>query len=214
MWARLVETVQVWLADLRGVRRVLLTLAILLFTIMLLEVDLGHRPALARQDGLLVLVPVVWLPFSLVALMAVQIVPSRFTSLIAVAVMAVSAAVGMVGSGLHMMAAGVDFEHLSRVFSSAVWGGHESPNWPIAITVAAVLGLIGAVNARRDEALVCDITSIAALIAYALIVAGIAFSVVPSLVMISAVCLLCAALLLLAVLIGMLAGAATQRSVS
>jgi hypothetical protein len=214
MWARLVETMQVWLGDLRGVRRVLLTLAILLFTIMLLEVDLGHRPALAHQDNVFVLVPVVWIPFSLVALMAVQIVPSRFTSLVAVAVMAVSAAIGMAGSGLHMMAAGVDFEHLSRVFSSAVWGGHESPNWPIAITVAAVLGLIGAINAQRDEALVCDASGIAAMIGYALIVAGIAFSVVPSLVMISAACLLCAALLLLAVLIGMLAGAATQRSVS
>jgi hypothetical protein len=214
MWSRLAETVQVWLADLRGVRRVLLTLAILLFTIMLLEVDLGHRPALARQDGFLVLVPVVWLPISLVALMAVQIAPSLFTALVAVAVMAVSAGVGMAGSGLHMMAAGVDFEHLSRVFSSAVWGGHESPNWPIAITVAAVLGLIGAVNAHHDEALSHDTSGIAALIAYALIVVGIAFSAVPSLVMISAVCLLCAALLLLAVLIGMLAGAATQRSVS
>ena len=66
-----------YLTELRGVRRALLTLAILFFVIMLLEVDLGHRPALASGEAWLALVPVVWLPIALVALMAVQIAPSH-----------------------------------------------------------------------------------------------------------------------------------------
>ena len=215
MWSRLADTMQSWLSDLRGLRRVLLTLAILFFTIMLLEVDLGHRPALARQESWLALVPVVWLPISLVALMTVQIAPSLATALLAMTVMAVTATIGMAGSGLHMMAAGVDLEHLSRAFSSTVWGGHESPNWPVAITLAAVLGFIASIGARRsDEGLPCDFAGMASAIGYALIVAGIAFSALPSLVMISAACLLSAALLMLAVLIAMLTNAATQRSVS
>jgi hypothetical protein len=215
MWPRLADELLSWLADLRGLRRTLLTLAILFFTIMLLEVDLGHRPALARQDSWLALVPVVWLPISLVILMTVQIVPSFATALIAMAVMAITAAVGMAGSGLHMMAAGVDLGHLSRVFSSAVWGGHESPNWPVAITLAAVLGFIASIGSQRsDDGLPCDIAGMMSALAYALIVAGIAFSALPSLVMISAACLLSAALLLLAVLIAMLTSAAIERSAS
>lgn len=213
MWPRLADELLSWLTDLRGLRRALLTLAILFFTIMLLEVDLGHRPALARQDSWLALVPVVWLPVSLVTLMTVQIAPSFATALIAMAVMAFTAAVGMAGSGLHMMAAGVDLEHLSRVFSSAVWGGHESPNWPVAITLAAVLGFIASIGAQRgDDGLPCDFAGMMSALAYALIVAGIAFSALPSLVMISAACLLSAALLLLAVLIAMLTSAAMERS--
>lgn len=113
-----------WLTELRAIRRALMTLAILFFTVMLLEVDLGHAPALARHS-LLALVPVFWLPITLFALMAVQIKPSLLTMSVALLVTAIAAAVGMIGSGLHMQAAGVGLAHLSRVFSSSVWGGHE-----------------------------------------------------------------------------------------
>src|SRR5665647_81208 len=103
-------------------------LAILFFVIMLLEVDLGHRPALAAGDAWLALVPVVWLPVALLALMTVQIAPSMFTMLAALLAMAVTDAVGIIGAGLHMMAAGVDLEHLGRLFSGTVWGGSVCPN--------------------------------------------------------------------------------------
>lgn len=204
-----------FLAELRGMRRALLTLSMLFFVIMLLEVDLGHRPALASGEAWLVLVPVVSLPLALLVLMAVQIAPSTFTMLAALLVMAIAAAVGMIGSGLHMMAAGVDLEHLSRLFSSAVWGGPVSPNWPVAITLAAVLGFIAAFGAQRDgETLPRDASGLATGVAYVLIIVGIAFAAVPSLVTVSATSLVIAALLLLAALIAMLANAATERSVS
>ena len=201
------------LIELRGLRRALLTLAILFLTIMLLEVDLGHRPALARQESWLALIPVIWLPLTLFSLMAVQIKPTLPISIFAQALTAIAAAVGAVGSGLHMMAAGVDLGHLGRLFSSAVWGGPVSPNWPIAITVASVLGFIGAFAAERDEQIAShDVTHLARCTAYLLILAGIALGVVPDLVMASAALLVGAALLLLAALIGMLASAAMQRS--
>src|SRR5665647_1432656 len=164
-------------ADLRGIRRLLLNLAILFFTVMLLEIDLGHRPALATQDAWLALLPVVWLPISLLVLMALQLAPSTFTTIATQIIMAVSAAVGMLGCGLHMMAIGVDLEHLDRVFSSTVWGGPASPNWPAGVTVAALLGFIAAFGANRDgETLPRDVSGAAAAAAYVLIVVGIGFA--------------------------------------
>lgn len=206
--------VQDLLAQLRTLRGALLTLAILFFIVMLIEVDLGHRAALLSHDSWLALIPVVWLPLSLVALMAVQAAPSKVTSYIALAVMAVTAAVGMLGSGLHMMAAGVDIHHLNRVFSSSVWGGHESPNWPIAITVAAVLGLVGAIDAGRDQpTLPQGAFRPVTVVAFVLIILGCVLAAVPALVTLSAASLAIAALLLLAVLIGLLANASTERTV-
>lgn len=202
-----------WLTELRAIRRALMTLAILFFTVMLLEVDLGHAPALTRHS-LLALIPVFWLPITLFALMAVQIKPSLLTMSVALLVTAIAAAVGMIGSGLHMQAAGVDLAHLSRVFSSGVWGGHELPNWPVAITLAAVFGFAGAVNARHDkESLPTDFAGAATAVAYLLIVAGIVCAAMPSLTMVASACLALAALLLLAVLVAQLAGAGMQRSV-
>jgi len=209
MWA----LIQDLLAQLRGLRGALLTLAILFFIVMLIEVDLGHHVALLRQDSWLALVPVVWLPVSLLTLMAVQVAPSKLTSYAAMAVMLVSAAVGMVGSGLHMMAGGVDFAHLNRVFTSAVWGGHQSPNWPIAITVASVLGFVAAIDAgRQRQTLPRGALGAASVVAFILIVLGCALAAVPSLVTPSAASLTVAALLLLAVLIGTLAQAMTERT--
>jgi hypothetical protein len=206
--------VQDLLGQLRRLRGALLTLAILFFIVMVIEVDLGHRAALLSHDSWLALIPVVWLPISLVALMAVQAAPSKAISYVAIAVMAVTAAVGMLGSGLHMMAAGVDFGHLHRIFSSSVWGGHESPNWPVAITVAAVLGLVAAIDAGRDpQTLPQGAFRPVTVIAFILIVLGCALAAVPDLVTLSAASLAVAALLLLAVLIGLLANALTERTV-
>jgi hypothetical protein len=203
-----------WLAQLRAIRRALMTLAMLFLTVMLLEVDLGHAPALARHSWL-ALIPVFWLPITLLSLMAVEIKPSLATIAIACVATAIAAAVGMIGSGLHMQAAGVDLEHLDRVFASAVWGGRESPNWPVAITLAAVFGFAGTVGAyRSEESLPRDLAGAATALAYLLIVAGIVCAAIASLTMVSSACLAAAALLLLAVLVALLAGAALERSVS
>lgn len=204
-----------FLTELRGLRQALLTLSILFFVIMLLEVDLGHRPVLASGHGWLALIPVLWLPLALLVLMAVQIAPTLFTTTAALLVMAVAAAVGMIGSGLHMMAAGVDFEHLSRLFSSAVWGGRVSPNWPVAITLAAVLGFIASFGAHRDgTSMTRDAAGTITGLSYVLIVVGIGFAAFPALVTVSAVCLILAALLLVASLIATLIGRAREGTVS
>jgi hypothetical protein len=209
MWP-LVEDLR---GQLRALRGVLLTLAILFFVVMLIEVDLGHRAALLKQDSWLALVPVVWLPVSLIALMAVQVAPSKATSFAAIAVMAVSAALGMIGSGLHIMAAGVDFQHLNRIFSSMVWGGHQSPNWPIAITVASVLGLVAAIDAGHDrQTLPHGALGVVSVIAFILIVLGCALAAIPDLVTLSAASLAAVALLLLAVLVALLANALNERT--
>jgi len=201
-----------WLAELHRIRRALVTLAILFFTMTLVEIDLGHAPALARHSWL-ALIPVVWLPITLFALMAAQVKPSLLTVLVALAATAIAAAVGVLGSGLHMMAAGVDFEHFGRVFSSEVWGGHQSPNWPMAIILAAVFGFAGALNAHRDnEGLPRDLSGAATVVAYILIVAGVVCAAIPDFATVSAALLTAAALLLLAVLIAILAGAAIERT--
>ena len=201
------------LAELRAMRPALLTLAVLFFVIMLVEIDLGHRPALAQGDAWLALIPVVWLPVGLISLIAVQWAPSLPTMLAALAVMAVSAAVGMAGSGLHMMAAGVDLAHLDRIFSSAVWGGPVSPNWPVAITVAAVLGFIAAFGAAGERPTQAgDALGFVNAAADVLIVFGIALAGRPAFLAISAACLVAAALMLLAALIGALAQARMQRN--
>ena len=205
-----------WLAsvlgELRGKRSALLTLSILFFTIMLLEVDLGHRPALAAQEAWLALIPVVWLPISLLALITVQLMPTTLTAIAAQIVMVVAAAIGMIGSGLHMMVSGVSLENLSRIFSSAVWGGPASPNWPVAIAVAAVLGLVASFGANHDGETLRHDVGVPAGVAYVLIIVSIGLSAIPSAVMVSASCLVVAALLLLAALVGMLTNAAIQRS--
>jgi hypothetical protein len=203
-----------WLSELRAIRRPLMTLAILFFTVMLLEVDLGHAPALARRS-FLALVPVFWLPITLFALIAVQIKPNLVSVSAAMFATAVAFAVGMIGSGLHMQAAGVDLEHLGRVFSSTVWGGHESPNWPVAITIAAVLGFAASVNAHHDQqSLPHDFTGAVTAFADLLIVAGIASATVSGLAVAGSACLVIAALLLLAVLVAQVAGATMERSMS
>jgi hypothetical protein len=201
------------LAELRGMRRALLTLAILFLIIVLLEVDLGHRPAIAQHEAWLALVPSIWLPISLMVLMALQLFPSLFTVIATQVTMAIAAVVGMVGSGAHVFASGVTFAHPDRLFSVAVWGGPQSPIWPVGIMMAAALGLIASLGAHRDgETLPRDVGGVATGIAFALILAGIGFAPVSWALMVSATSFVLAALLLLAVIVGMLASAAMERS--
>lgn len=209
MWTLLASL----LAELRGMRRALLTLAILFLVIVLLEVDLGHRPAIAQHEAWLALVPSIWLPISLMALMALQLFPSLFTVIATQVTMAIAAVVAMVGSGAHMLASGATLAHPDRLFSVAVWGGPQSPIWPVGIMMAAALGLIASFGAHRNsEPLRSDIGGVATGIAFVLILAGIGFAPVPWALMVSATSFVLGALLLLAVIVSMLASAAMERS--
>ena len=209
MWTLLASL----LAELRGMRRALLTLAILFLVIVLLEVDLGHRPAIAQHEAWLALVPSIWLPISLMALMALQLFPSLFTVIATQVTMAIAAVVAMVGSGAHMLASGATLAHPDRLFSVAVWGGPQSPIWPVGIMMAAALGLIASFDAQRNsEPLRSDIGGVATGIAFVLILAGIGLAPVPWALMLSATSFVLAALLLLAVIVSMLASAAMERS--
>jgi len=200
------------LDDLRRMRRPLLVLTTLFFVILLVEIDLGHRPSLARHEISLALLPVAWLPLSLLALMALQVKPSRLSAAAAQAAMVIAAIIGLTGSLVHILAAGVALDRPDRVFSAAVWGGPVSPNWPIAITVAAVLGFIGSFGAGGGEAVLRrDPSGAICGIAFALLVAGIALSALPVALTPSAVCLVLAALLLLAALLSLLTVAALER---
>jgi len=200
------------LDDLRRMRRPLLVLATLLFVIVLLEVDLGHQPALAQRELSLALLPVLWLPLSLLSLMAVQMKPSRVTAAACQAATAIAAVIGLAGAVAHAVVSGVTLSQPDRIFSLAVWGGPVCPNWPIAITLAAVLGFIGAFGAgdgvpllRSDPAgMICGV-------AFALIVAGIGLSATPATLAESAAGLVFAALLLLAALLALLTAAALER---
>jgi len=203
------------LDDLRRMRRPLLVLTTLFFVILLVEIDLGHRPSLAQHEISLALLPVAWLPLSLLALMALQIKPSRLTVAAAQAAMVIAAVIGMAGSLAHILASGVALDRPDRVFSAAVWGGPVSPNWPIAIAVAAVLGFIGSFGASDDDAVLRrDPSGAICGLAFALIVAGIALSATPATLAPSAACLVLAALLLLAALLSLLMAAALERRAS
>ncbi|MDE2228606.1 MAG: hypothetical protein KGL11_06150 [Alphaproteobacteria bacterium] len=198
--------------DLRRMRRPLLVLATLLFVIVLLEVDLGHRPALAQRELSLALLPVVWLPLSLLALMAVQMKPSRAIAAACQAAMAIAAVIGLAGAVAHAVVSGVTLDQPDRVFSLAVWGGPACPNWPIAITLAAVLGFIGAFGAGDGVPLLPnDPTGMICSVAFALIVAGIGLSATPATLAESAAGLVFAALLLLVALLALLTAAALER---
>ena len=182
-------------------RRTLLVLTTLFFTILLLEVQLGHEPVTAEHVPSLALLPIVWLSLSLLALIVLQLKPSAPAATVASVAMGGAAVVGILGFFAHLAANGVTLERLDRVFSGAVWGGAACPNWPIAITVAAIIGLPATSGILHEDAPRSRNARDTMLwISCALIVAGIVLSVIPAAAA-SADCLVLAALLLLALIL-------------
>ena len=200
------------LAELRPIRRSLLVLTTLFFVILVVEVDLGHVPSLKSHAMSLALLPVAWLPLSLFALIVVQVRPSHLAVAAGEAAMVIAAVIGLAGALTHLFASGVALDRTDRVFSATVWGGPVSPNWPVAIAIAAILGFIGCYGAGGDDAsLRRDPARAICWAAFALIAAGIALSVTPAMLAQSAACLVLAALLLLATLLALLAESALER---
>jgi hypothetical protein len=183
-------------------RRTLLELTTLFFTLLLLEVDLGHHRVIAERIPSLALLPLIWLALSLLALIALQVRPSPLAANVVDGAMALAGVIGIVGFFAHLVVSGVTMDHLDRLFSSQVWGGAACPNWPIAITVAAVIGLFAARGAGEGEKSEnADADDKPAWIAFVLVIAGIATSMAPGALAVSSDCLVLAALLLLALVV-------------
>jgi hypothetical protein len=196
----------------RTVRRPLLLLTTLFFTILLLEVDLGHEPALAGHASGLAFLPVVWLAVSLLLLIALQLKPSPLAGLAVEVAMGIAAVVGVVGSVAHLVASGVALDRLDLMFSPTVWAGPACPNWPIAITVASIIGFAAAYGVDEHEAhQSAGAAGKSAWFAFALIVAGIGLSMIPGMGAASASCFVLASLLLFAIVLGLVASTTLER---
>ncbi len=192
----------------------MLLLITLFFVINLVEVMLGHQPSLAAHRLNLAFLPVFWLALSLIPLIVLQVYRAPWIVLIARAAMAIAALVGAIGVFAHMVANGVTFESPARAFSPAVWGGPESPNWPIAIIIASVIGLLGMIGVHNGAAgPAWDAPGVLAGFAFVFILAGIALSVLPGMLALASACLVAAALLVLASLLACLAASALERKV-
>jgi hypothetical protein len=164
----------------------------LFFVILLIEVDLGHQLALQVHDRGLALLPVIWIPIALIALMWMQLRPSPLSRAFVRCSMAIAAVVGIVGFFAHLVASGVTLTNPSRLFDGQVWSGPACPNWPIAITVAAVLGLIAGLTSAGETV---DWLRVAA---FTFVVAGIVLSLIPASSAAGSAALVAAALLLFA----------------
>ncbi len=172
--------------------RGLATITTLFFVILLIEVDLGHQLALAGHDRGLALLPIAWVPIALIALIWMQLRPSMLSRAFVRCSMAIAAAVGIVGFFAHLVASGVTIANLSRLFDGQVWSGPACPNWPIAITVAAVPGFIaGSVSAEEPMDRLRGA-------AFAFVAAGIVLSLIPASLAAGGAALVVAALLLFA----------------
>ena len=201
--------------QLRTLRRPLLFVTTLVFSILLLEVDLGHEPTLAEHAPSLAFLPVVWLAVSLLLLIALQLKPSPVTGLAVEVAMGIAAVVGVVGSVAHLLTSGVSLDRLDLLFSPKVWAGPACPNWPIAIAVAAIIGFAAAYGVDEEEAhRRADGADKSAWFAFALIVAGIGLSMVPGIGAASASCFVLASLLLFAIVLGLVASTTLERRTS
>jgi len=198
--------------ELRKLRRPLLLLTTMFFTILLLEVGLGHQPALAEHASSMAILPIVWLAVSLLLLIALQLKPSVPAANAVLVAMGISAVVGIIGSGAHLVASGVTLDRLDLLFSPTVWAGPACPNWPIAITVAAVIGFVAACGIDEQEtSRIASAADYGAFVGFMLIVAGIVFAVIPGTSAASATCFAVASLLLFAVVLGLLAATTLER---
>lgn len=198
--------------QLRAVRQPLLLLTTMFFTILLLEVDLGHQPVIAEHAPSLALLPIVWLSASLLLLIAVQLKLSVWAGVAVEVAMGIAAVVGIIGSVAHLAASGVTLDRLDLLFSPTLWAGPTCPNWPIAISVAAVLGFVAAFGIDEEEGRQpAGAVDKSASIAFVLIIAGIVLSVTPGTTAASADCFALAALLLFALMLGLLVATTLVR---
>jgi len=157
-------------------RRHLLLLTTLYFAILFLESDVNHVPLLSAGWRTFALIPVVWLSFSLVALIVVQMWPSAATSRLLQVAMIGAAVVGVIGVFPHLNANGVTWTNPGALFNPALLHGQPGPQWPLAITIGAVLGLIGGNRIAQDAAFQRAAIDWPTRIAFVLVVIGVGLS--------------------------------------
>ena len=151
-------------------------LTTLYFAILFLESDVNHVPLLSAGWLTFALIPVVWLSFSLVALMAVQLWPSPGTSRLLQVAMIGAALVGIIGVFPHLVANGVTWSNPGALFNPALLHGQPGPQWPLSITIGAALGLIGGYGIAADAAFQRAGAGWPTRIAFILVVIGVALS--------------------------------------
>ena len=196
-------------------RRQLLLVTTLHFAILMLEAMVGHMPILASNWRRVALMPDVWMSVSLLALMAVLLKPTPLTGSFSRWVMLIAAIVGVIGVLLHLAATGVTVQKFGTSWNGIVFHGEPGPTWPLAITIGAVLGLIGTYQIEMDQEFrrvaLRGPASWLIIAGYALLVVGIALSHVLALLGWSASLIALAALLLLIAAVLDLTSSITER---
>jgi hypothetical protein len=134
-----------------AVRRLALTLTVVFFGVLYVEVYVGHLPVLDRHVLNGSAIPIAAFPLALAALGLAQIVPGRFSGIVLEATMGLSVAIGIAGFFFHLNANGVTGRHLVPIFYLDTWAGRESPAWPLAISLAALVGLWAGWGLGRDR---------------------------------------------------------------
>jgi hypothetical protein len=127
-------------------------LVVTLFTAILLhEVDVGHYPIIAGHVVNGALLPVIFLPLALLALIAVQLRATRAAELTLLFFSLINLAVGAIGFLFHMNANGVTFGHLEKLFTFSLWNSSIGPDWPLSISFAGLFACIAAFGAASDD---------------------------------------------------------------
>ena len=125
--------------------------ATLYFAILFLESAVGHIPVVASNWRSLALLPAVWMPVSLLALMAACVRASRATERFLQIAMLVAGAIGFVGVAPHLVANSVTWARPTGLLNGSVLHGDPGPTWPLAITIGAVLGFVGSYGLATDR---------------------------------------------------------------
>jgi len=129
----------------------MLLVVTLLTAILLHEVDVGHYPIIAAHGVSGALLPVVFLPLTLLALIAVQIWPNRSIEMAVLIFSLFNLAIGAIGFLFHVNANGVTFDHLDKLFTFSLWNSSIGPDWPLSISFAGLFACIAAFGAASDD---------------------------------------------------------------
>ncbi len=132
-------------------RHLLLMVTTLYFAILFLESAVGHTPAVTANWRSLAVLPAVWMPVSLLALMAALVRASRGTELFLQVAMVVAGLIGFIGVSPHLVANSVTWAQPAGLLNGTALHGEPGPTWPLAITIGAVLGFVGSVGLGADR---------------------------------------------------------------
>jgi hypothetical protein len=123
----------------------------LYFAILFLESAVGHIPAVTSNWRSLALLPAVWMPVSLLALMAAFVRASRATERFLQVAMVVAGVIGFIGVSPHLVANGVTWARPAGLVNGSAFHGEPGPTWPLAIAIGAVLGFVGSYGLAADR---------------------------------------------------------------